>query len=362
MDEQSSNDNANMSVTALGNLTANQSTQVGSSLSQSLEPYVAAMQQASGLTREQAKTCVYDAVATHHIDKYDKFPQLVLQGSQGTGKTSAKEQLARMVSKPKNVTGRTEATIRDELNGATTALIDERENVAALEDLLTQRYARTTGQIAVNEQLPDNTYKPGNRNIFGATILCKRHPFRDGAMRSRAIVIHTKKKAAKYSLVDVPNMPQIAGQMNVGGVDPGQPTDRIYDTWKPLLDVARAVGDDEWLRYAYLEMEKERRLQGLSQTMEPTEALVHALSMLSEDMIIDVSRVKLRSVKETLRDEFDVNMNVQEIMDACEGLEIPVVSPKGYPQVKIDKKLIERLHQPMTKGGGTEGEKMGENR
>jgi len=202
------------SVTTLPNQTA----QTASSLQQQLAPCVIAMQQASGLTEAQAKTCVYYAVATHRMERYDKFPQLVLQGSQGTGKTSAKDQLAPMVYRPKSINGKTEATIRDELAQATTALIDERETVSVLEDLLTQRYARETAEVVVNQQVSEGGYVPVKRNMFGATIVCKRHPFSDGAMRSRAIVIRTKRKPGNYRKVEVPSMAHIASQLNIGGV------------------------------------------------------------------------------------------------------------------------------------------------
>lgn len=135
---------------------------------------------------------------------------------------------------------------------------------------------------------------------------------------------------------------------------------RIYDTWKPLLDIARAVGDEEWLQHAHRVMEKETRLQGLSQAMEDTQALVHALGVLSEKQM-NGHRFNLREVKKTLRDEFDVNMNAQQIMDTCQQLGIPVVRPHGYPQVKLDKKLIQALEEQMSRSEEVEGEKMGEN-
>lgn len=188
-----------------------------SGMSHLLEPFIAAMQQASGLSRDDAKTSVYYAASTHRVNKYERFPQLVFQGDLGTGKTSAKDQLAQMVCNPREITGKTEATIRDQLAGATTALIDEKEKVPALEDLLTDRYARKTGQIAVNTPMPDGTYRRTNRDIYGASVVCKRRAFGDGAVRSRAIVIHTKHEPGEHSLSQVPDMAKIVDQINIGG-------------------------------------------------------------------------------------------------------------------------------------------------
>ncbi len=68
-----------------------------------LAPHISAMLGASGLNEQQAKTCVFYALATHHIDKFEKFPILVFQGGADTGKSSAMAQAGKMCQNPKEV-------------------------------------------------------------------------------------------------------------------------------------------------------------------------------------------------------------------------------------------------------------------
>ena len=50
--------------------------------------YVPALMGASGITKEQAKTCLYYTTATYLIpDKVKRMPLLTIMGPHGTGKT-----------------------------------------------------------------------------------------------------------------------------------------------------------------------------------------------------------------------------------------------------------------------------------
>ena len=61
--------------------------------------YVPALMGASGITKEQAKTCLYYAIASYLIpDKVKRMPLLTIMGPHGTGKTSLLKQLSKMVN------------------------------------------------------------------------------------------------------------------------------------------------------------------------------------------------------------------------------------------------------------------------
>ena len=122
--------------------------------------YVPAIMGASGITKDQAKTCLYYAVATYLIpETLKRMPLLVINGSQGTGKTSLLNQLRRVVNKPKKITAQTPATLRDSLNNALTALIDEGDKVD--EDLLIKRYDKKTSLIDSSSTVPMSQYQLG---------------------------------------------------------------------------------------------------------------------------------------------------------------------------------------------------------
>ncbi len=63
-------------------------------------PAVMALQTASGLTNEAAKTCVYYAVGTYGLEQLQLYPILLFQGATGTGKSDAMKVLAQLVYKP----------------------------------------------------------------------------------------------------------------------------------------------------------------------------------------------------------------------------------------------------------------------
>lgn len=86
--------------------------------------YVPAIMGASGITKEQAKTCLYYAIATYLLpDKSNLIPLLVIMGPQGTGKSDLLRQIGRLVKEPKDVSVQTKAALRDKLHNTVTALI-----------------------------------------------------------------------------------------------------------------------------------------------------------------------------------------------------------------------------------------------
>ncbi|MFC1992884.1 hypothetical protein ACFLV3_03635 [Chloroflexota bacterium] len=92
--------------------------------------YVPAIMGASGVTKEQAKTCLYYAVATYLIpEKISLMPLLTLIGPIGTGKTDLLTQLSKMVKEPKIISAKTMPVLRDKLTKTTTAIIDEAQSI-----------------------------------------------------------------------------------------------------------------------------------------------------------------------------------------------------------------------------------------
>jgi hypothetical protein len=309
-----------------------------------LEPYASAMLTASGLTREQAWTCVYYACATHHIEMFERFPILAFLGNAGTGKTVAQEQISKMVRETKRITGRTAATVRDELSNTTSALIDESDSILGLEELLNRRYSRQTGTQIVNRATPFGGYQPEPEDIFGATVVCRRRPFRDVAMRSRAIIIRTRARVGNYRVVEVDGLERAAKMIEPQQMDA---YDRVMDTWKPLLVIAHAVDDGQWLDYANRQIESEARQLKANQGLEPNDALVFALRIHCRQQ-----RVKLSVLRDTLRQEYDVRLTIGQILDLCQGLGISVVKPQGYLQAILEPEYIQGLLKEIEEASG----------
>ncbi len=78
--------------------------------------YVPGLMGASGITKEQAKACLYYAIATFLLpDRINLMPLLVIMGPQGTGKWDLLEQMGKMVNEPKEISVQTKAALRDKL-------------------------------------------------------------------------------------------------------------------------------------------------------------------------------------------------------------------------------------------------------
>ena len=155
------------------------------------ESYISALIRASGISRQQAKTCFYYAIATHLLpDNLELMPILAIIGALGTGKSKLMAQLGKMVKQSKLIGAESQSTLRDELDGTVTALIDEGDKV--YEPYLQRRYAKETSSISFKQEAGDIGWRKVEADIFGATIIVRRTPFADQATKSRSIVITYK--------------------------------------------------------------------------------------------------------------------------------------------------------------------------
>jgi hypothetical protein len=137
---------------------------------------IPAIMGASGITKEQAKTCLYYAIATYFLpDKLEIMPILEIIGPHGTGKTNLLKQLQMMVNKPKLIGGKTYSALRDNLDSTITALIDDGDKIA--EEILINRYSRIDSIIEHKIQSPMG-WVIKQSDVFGATIITKREPLK----------------------------------------------------------------------------------------------------------------------------------------------------------------------------------------
>ena len=112
--------------------------------------YIPAIMGASGIIKEQAKTCLYYSIATFLLpEKINRFPLLMIMGPHGTGKSDLLRQIGELVNEPKVISVQTKAALRDKLHNTITALIDEGGEID--EDLLIRRYDIETGTISYNK-------------------------------------------------------------------------------------------------------------------------------------------------------------------------------------------------------------------
>lgn len=311
--------------------------------------YVPAIMGASGISKEQAKTCLYYAIATYLIpEKLDCMPILAIIGPQGTGKSCLLAQLHELVKEPIRIETKSIPTLRDKLAVANTALIDEGDYIN--EDYLIKRYNKETSQISYKKADKGSGWRTVDTDIFGATIIVRRTPFKDSATTSRSIIIRTRFRDGEYKILNFikakPQMKKISGEVSLG--EHQATSNRVRDVWEPLRAIAECLGDTEWLKYSDKEIERSIKSLRGSQNYEPELALLLTLKermpAISDDTGVSIiNNVSLSIIKADLKSEFDLRLKNIQIQEMCRALGFQVVSHSGYPKVKCNRKLLDEL-------------------
>lgn len=229
-----------------------------------IDALVTLIHEAAGLPSFQAKVCVYYAIGTWRVKSFVQFPLLVPYGPSSTGKSS----LLQVMSQICNVPGPdplvdcdniTEAALRDRLNAAKDLTFlgeeaDKAANLGRAEGLFRARYAKATAHLEVKRQTRKG-WARSKLNIYGATVLHRREPFRDQATQNRAIMIRTRFRDGPFAEPEVLSgtaqaLEDIAKKVNTRATIhlTQKIAERVLDTWYPLLVVAQHVGDEQWLR------------------------------------------------------------------------------------------------------------------
>lgn len=300
--------------------------------------YANAIISACGLGLNTAKTVVYWAIATHAIDKLKIMPILVLQGGHGTGKSTLIGLLKQICHCPIHIDGRvSKAELRDSLKPNTTTLIEEADEVN--ESLIRNRYDRQTANTIVKRGSASQGWTRDPMNLFGATVLHRRLPFKDPAVDSRSITIKTTYKPGSYSM---PTLNGTALASIAASVDWSKllaiPDGRAGDTWMPLFQAAFYCNDTDWLQYAVGELNKASASLSVGQEYEPSQLIVSKLVSLAitPDLQQLKPRVALQEITKALKNDGH-DLNPWQVGKILRGLGFQTKLSGGTNYVYIDK-------------------------
>jgi len=314
---------------------------------------IPAIMGASGINKEQAKTCLYYIIATYLLpDELDLMPILAIIGPIGTGKTELLKQLAKMVNNPRLIGARTYPALRDKFGKTTTALLDDADDITeANEKILINRYSKVDSIIEHKVNMGGACWINKKTDVFGATIITKRLPFKDAAVTSRSIIIKTKYNPGDYKIRRFRNVHEVLSK-KAEAIDlkkMGKPaSQRAKNNWMPLQAIANYFKDEEWLEYSKKEMKADTKVLKIGQSYEPEQATLLVFKekiklakfstgkMFEEDVLI-------KEIKDDLRAHFDINLKVIQIEGLLRGLGFKTIKPSGYPKVKIDEELLNKL-------------------
>jgi len=305
------------------------------------------LQSVSGLAREQAKTCIYYVVMTYLLDTYPDdylIPILCLQGNSGTGKSQAIKLLAKLVDDPTMLDGKgkTFSEIATDLDMVTTALIEEADfRQSRIETQLIQLRTERRHKEQVIHKPPQQT--PFLINNFGATIVEKRMPFSDAAVRNRTITIKTTRRQGDYRQVnevdiDGAGLRSVANYVRQNRINM-EVSDRVMECWRPLMEIAATLGDFDWVIQLDSEYQKARKMLAVGDQYESEDILIKAVIAaggLSED-------VKLKDIGEALEHNFNLKWTTQKIHTTLTSLGFETTFDGKYDRLVDAGDLLRQL-------------------
>jgi len=273
-----------------------------------LKPLIGLIEETTGLDENQAKTIIYFASASYALPRLDKFPILAIYGTAATGKSTLLDILSRLSYSPRMIDGKsTGPTLRDDLEFETTTLIDEADDIN--EKLLINRYSRQSGTVSFKKKTPTGSWTQEKPNLFGASVLHRRIPFKDYAVLSRAIMIKTgRHEVSTYQSIKFEPYAEVLKSLSDEApwseLESSQ-GNRIADTWEPLVFVSLVeLDDEEWYEYALEQIQKSNDDLKLGEEEEPTRAIYFAFLALALDGQSEPKeRVRLAAIANRLNNE-----------------------------------------------------------
>lgn len=292
-------------------------------ISRAIDLAVEAFSKATGFTPYEQRKLAYYAVATNFIADFNVFPQLVVSGVPGTGKSVTLSLLRLLCYKVVPITGETtspaawKAAMAESENG--TLIVEEAEGVAqsSLESVLITRYSRDSAQSSKMEY-DGSHWVFSQRGTFGSTIFHRRNLFADPALLRRLIVIRTKRRPGTYEtvndhtypalfqlynrlLAERPTLPPVNNNWNI------EPA--ILDAFRPLVALGQYIQDDDFVEQLVSEMKAASQNlieeEGYLEVPILLRALISLASQKLKDKVPEKPiNVEVSRIDPTTREEF----------------------------------------------------------
>ena len=317
-------------------------------LSQAADTIDSVQKRVNGLGERDRKLVTYYILATYGLNDVQTFPLLVFKGAMATGKSWTLRVTGWFAKRPNHFSlrGRTLATIRDELvkcdNG--TAIIEEadaafRDNDGQFERLLSDRYARSTAEIALKVPAGGQSWRVLTKKCFGATVLHRRLAFADPALDGRSIFVFFRRNPNRryehvavdeeevqygralvedleFEFPDIPPIPDIEG--------------RVLDTFRPILSVAFMCEDGGFWEQVVEQMKLETLQITEAQSSEPVaivlRALIEKLGEAGEGTFNFQKMPRIRELAELVWVNHRIQLKPQQVAKSLRelGLEIRI--------------------------------------
>ena len=290
----------------------------------------------TGLSPLERKSLTYYSLATHSLPQAKRFPQAKLHGPPGTGKSTAARIARLFVYRPLcfSARGSSNPAFRNKLTQAHegTVIVEEGDAVwkgdTWFETLLSDRYDRDTAKEA--HMVPNGCggWNISERLFFGGTIIHRRLPYEGAALESRSIKVNFRPVYGRTyevmgdswdsqwceadevkAILDLTlELPTVEQNESIAG--------RIWNTYTPIIAVARMLGDSQF------ETELVQRMEVVTMTLKEAQAsseldaiAVRALiECLSQAGTLKIGEgVSLRDIRETIWKNTGLTVNPSQL-------------------------------------------------
>ncbi|GAH43181.1 unnamed protein product, partial [marine sediment metagenome] len=323
------------------------------------------LHQATGFDEYQRRKIAYYAVMTHYIKDFDPFPQMVVTGTPGTGKSASLNILKGTCGKVVSVTGETitDAALRAAMKEAEfgSLIVEEADDATQrdLENTLVTRYSKSS---ASNTKMVSDgrDWRLEKQGTYGATIFHRRNLFRSPALLRRVIIVRAKRIKGRFIPVTEDTHPDLFKEYRQQfGFRPTWPEVRnewdiepsILDCFRPIVALAMLIGDTAFLESLVKEMlEASNRLVEEESYLE-IQVLLKALITLTTQKIkgvITEGRINLEvsKIDPTIKDEFGPSCPVLQLSAnqrnriLREDLGFPIRSSHGRNRIYFTPSLL----------------------
>jgi hypothetical protein len=272
------------------------------------------------------------------------IPILCLQGNSGTGKSQGVKLMAKLVNQPSmlNGKGKTFSDIASDLNGVVTALIEEADfKQPRIEVQLIQLRTERRHKSQVIHKPPQQT--PFQIDNFGATVLERRVPFSDAAVRNRTITIKTVRRQGDYREVgeveiDGTGLRMVADYVRQNKINM-EVSDRVMECWRPLMEIAAILGDWDWLISLDSEYQRAHKMLAVGDQYESEDVLIKAVIAAGGISV----NVRLKDIREVLEHNFNLKWTTQKIHTTLTSLGFETNFDGKYDKLVDADDLLRRL-------------------
>jgi hypothetical protein len=294
-----------------------------------------ALQLITGLNERDRKLVVYWNLATHALPKLNTFPLLALRGKFGTGKSQTLHIIKSFAHQPRafSLRSRTEAAIRDELADCYegSAIVEEADQAwkdvtMAFERMLSDRYQRASAEAAHKVFAGEKQWETVTKKYFGATVLHRRLSFNDPALDGRTVLVQFRadnSRTYQEFCEDDPWIVQgsrLAQGLTFDMPTVNQPPDiaaRVFNTYAPLLGIAKLCSDDDFVRQILQRLQQETLELKEAQAEEPDglvlRAIVEAIFERGTSETPEFRYVKFRDIAESIFRNHKVTLQPRQI-------------------------------------------------